>query len=103
MAVFRSCNLIAHKCREVISLSTPSEKEQLVRISSLILFNESSYNDYPIEILPDAMKDDYEKIVNKFIRDHPFLLARSEQSQTKIDFTGPAFRDYAPCACSSLP
>ena len=79
------------------------EKEQLVRISSLILFNESSYNDYPIEILPDAMKDDYEKIVNKFIRDHPFLLARSEQSQTKIDFTGPAFRDYAPCACSSLP
>ena len=24
MAVFRSCNLIAHKCREVISLSTPS-------------------------------------------------------------------------------
>lgn len=25
MAVFRSCNLIAHKCREVISLSTPSE------------------------------------------------------------------------------
>ena len=71
------------------------EKEQLVRISSLILFNESSYNDYPIEILPDAMKDDYEKIVNKFIRDHPFLLAGSEQSQTKIDFAGPAFRDYA--------
>ena len=27
MAVFRSCNLIAHKCREVISLSTPSIKE----------------------------------------------------------------------------
>ena len=25
MAVFRSCNLIAHKCREVISLSTPSD------------------------------------------------------------------------------
>ena len=27
MAVFRSCNLIAHKCREVISLSTPSTLE----------------------------------------------------------------------------
>ena len=27
MAVFRSCNLIAHKCREVISLSTPSPQE----------------------------------------------------------------------------
>ena len=26
MAVFRSCNLIAHKCREAISLSTPSER-----------------------------------------------------------------------------
>ena len=29
MAVFRSCNLIAHKCREVISLSTPSYMERL--------------------------------------------------------------------------
>lgn len=33
MAVFRSCNLIAHKCREVISLSTPSNLEISVKLN----------------------------------------------------------------------
>lgn len=72
-----------------------NEKEQLVRISSYILFGESSYNDYPIEKLPDTMKDDYEKVVNRFIRDHPFLLSQADNDHTKITFAGPAFRDYA--------
>lgn len=71
-----------------------TEQEQLTRITCYILFGESSYDDFPIDVLPDSIKDDYTKVINTFIKDHPFLLSRTERDSILVDFAGPAFRDF---------
>ena len=74
-----------------------SPEEQLVRLITYILFNDTKYSNYPIECLPPQMVDEYQDILDTFLRQHPFVRNDFEhgfQGHSSIDFTGPAFRDY---------
>ena len=74
-----------------------SEEEQLVRIISYLLWGDCAYSTYPIESLPPYLVDDYQDILNQFLKQHPFIQQTFEgnASNSILDFTGPAFRDYA--------
>lgn len=74
-----------------------SPEEQLVRLITYILFNDTKYSNYPLECLPPQMIDEYQDILDTFLRQHPFIrndFERGFQGCNSIDFTGPAFRDY---------
>lgn len=74
-----------------------SEEEQLVRIINYIVFSDTSYNNYKIDILPPQMIDDYQNLLNVFLPQHPFVRNNFSDgfANSKIDFAGPAFRDYS--------
>ena len=74
-----------------------SPEEQLVRLITYILFNDTKYANYPLEGLPPQMVDEYQDILDTFLRQHPFVRNDFEhgfQGHNSVDFTGPAFRDY---------
>lgn len=72
-----------------------SAKEQLVRIINYIILGEISYKDYQLASLPDYLVDDYEETIALFIPQHPFVqMFCTNETETNIDFAGPAFRDY---------
>lgn len=74
-----------------------SPHEQLVRIISYILFNDTKYSNFPLDFMPPQIVDEYQEILNAFLPQHPFIQNNFEKKQntlTRIDFTGPAFRDY---------
>lgn len=74
-----------------------SKDEQLVRLINYIVFNDTSYDNYIIDYLPPQMIDEYECLLNSFIPQHPFVRNNFSNgfADGKIDFTGPAFRDYS--------
>lgn len=74
-----------------------SPEEQLVRLINYILFNDTKYSNYPLDCLPPQMVDEYQDILDTFLRQHPFVRNNFEhgfQGHSSIDFTGPAFRDF---------
>ena len=68
--------------------------EQIVRLVNYIVFGENKYNSYVIKGLPDQIVDEYQEVLDSFIPQHPFISNNLEKSNSKKDFTGPAFRDY---------
>lgn len=73
-----------------------SPKEQLIRVINFILFEDTKYDNYKLDFLPPQMVDEYQVMLDTFLRQHPFVFDSMEnKGNTKsVDFTGPAFRDY---------
>ena len=74
-----------------------SAEEQLVRILYYILFNDTSYANYPLDFLPPQLIDDYQETLESFLSQHPFvrsIVDTSLPAKRSSVFTGPAFRDY---------
>ena len=71
--------------------------EQLVRVIYYILFHDTSYDNYPLDFLPAYLIDDYQGILESFLPQHPFVRSFTDTDSpgSNVDFTGPAFRDYA--------
>lgn len=74
-----------------------SAEEQLVRIIHYILFNDTTYSNYPLDFLPPQLIDEYQSLLDSFLSQHPFIRSSSETefSNRETDFTGPAFRDFS--------
>lgn len=74
-----------------------SPEEQLVRIIYYIIFQDCSYKNYELNFLPPQLVAEYQSIIDSFLPQHPFIRnsAIGNGLGKKIDFTGPAFRDYA--------
>lgn len=74
-----------------------SPQEQLVRVVNYILFNDKSYENYSLDFLPMYLVEEYQALLDSFLPQHPFVRNNFEETTEKgrIDFTGPAFRDYA--------
>jgi hypothetical protein len=72
-----------------------SSEEQLIRIASFIIFNETEDLYYTNAAIPSQMYDDYLDAINGFLPQHPFVLNSYIDNNATIEFTGPAFRDYA--------
>lgn len=73
-----------------------THKEQLVRIINYVLFNDTNYANYPLDFIPPQFVDEYQGMLNSFLVQHPFIKNSfiGNEDSGKIDFTGPAFRDY---------
>lgn len=73
-----------------------SEEEQLTRIIYYVLFQDTSYENYKLDFLPPLLVEDYKSILNTFLPQHPFIrnIIDLDVSENKLDFTGPAFRDF---------
>ena len=76
-----------------------TKDEQLIRLLNYILFEEVNIDEYSCESIPEYLKDDYAEMLKIFLPQHPFAQnifnnTESRQSESKIDFVGPAFRDY---------
>ena len=71
-------------------------EEQLVRIVHYILLNDTKYDNYELEFLPPQLVDEYQAMLDIFLPQHPFIRNNLEfkTNISKLDFTGPAFRDY---------
>lgn len=74
-----------------------SPKEQLVRVIYYILFQDCSYKNYELNFLPPQLVSEYQSVIESFLPQHPFIRHTAETNgiERPIDFTGPAFRDYA--------
>lgn len=74
-----------------------SPEEQLVRMVYYILFHDCNYKNYELDFLPPQLVNEYQAVIETFLPQHPFIRNSAEKSglEKKIDFTGPAFRDYA--------
>ena len=77
--------------------SVYSDEEQLVRLINYIVFKDTAYGNYPIPNLPPQLIDEYQSLLDSFLPQHPFVRNNFSDgfADSKIDFTGPAFRDYA--------
>lgn len=76
-----------------------TKDEQLIRILNYILFEEVDIDEYSCASVPIFLKDDYAEMLKIFLPQHPFAQnvfdnTEGQQSKSKIDFAGPAFRDY---------
>lgn len=67
--------------------------EQVVRLANYMVFGSSEYEIYPLA-LPRELSVEYAQCIDAFLKDHPFIHSFEEDSGVRIDFTGPAFRDY---------
>jgi hypothetical protein len=72
-----------------------SAEEQLVRVIYYILFQDCSYKNYPLNFLPPQLVDEYQSLLDTFLPQHPFVRNSVKEENASVDFTGPAFRDYA--------
>lgn len=72
-----------------------SEEEQLVRLINYILFEDTAFSNYPIEMPPQLIVE-YQALLDLFIPQHPFVRNAfvDVSAYSQLDFTGPAFRDY---------
>lgn len=68
-------------------------EEQLSRVLSYIVTKDPNY-DNSFNNLPSALIDDYLNIIKTFVPQHPFI-SENFNKDCKIDFTGPAFRDFS--------
>lgn len=77
--------------------SVYSDEEQLVRLINYIVFNDTAYGNYAVVGMPPQLIDEYQSLLNTFLPQHPFVRNNFVDgfAEGKIDFTGPAFRDYA--------
>ena len=73
-----------------------SKDEQLVRILNYILFGKNNFADYPVNSIPPIFIDEYIQTIDLFLPQHPFIqnTFKDRSDSSKIDFAGPAFRDY---------
>lgn len=74
-----------------------SKEEQLVRVLNFILFGETNSADYPTAAIPSHFLDEYNEVIARFLPQHPFVqncFADQNGVDAKMDFAGPAFRDY---------
>lgn len=73
-----------------------SPQEQLVRIVNYLIFSDTKYSVYSLDFLPPQLIDDYQDVLNSFLKQHPFIRNAydTDLKSEKLDFTGPAFRDY---------
>ena len=72
-----------------------SSTEQLTHLLYYILFEEISHTNYNKCNIPSEFINEYQEMIQNFINQHPFIQNKFKKSNTKIDFSGPAFRDYA--------
>lgn len=71
-----------------------TKEEQVVRLVEYILLGEIETDSYySDEKIPEELYVDYIDVIKLFLPQHPFL--QNVMKQEGIDFTGPAFRDYA--------
>ena len=71
-----------------------SFKEQIIRISDYIIYGEIDHSVYAVD-LPRELANEYYEMIDSFLVNHPFLRSCTEIDNTIVDYTGPAFRDYA--------
>lgn len=72
-----------------------SEEEQIKLLADYLIFEAIDTNSVGAS-LPRELKNEYITIIETFIRDHPFIHNFAKDGETnQLDFTGPAFRDYA--------
>lgn len=71
-----------------------SEKEQLIRLINYVLFNDIDLEVFSNDELPRELLPEYQECVASFLKDHPFIHMFDRGDYPKVDFTGPAFRDY---------
>ena len=74
------------------SVYTPYE--QLLRIINYVIFHEIDLDVYENKELPKEIKREYHEGIKSFLKDHPFIHIFETVNGPKIDFTGPAFRDF---------
>lgn len=74
-----------------------SKDEQMVRILNYILLGEINFSDYPVNAIPSFYTDEYNETIALFLPQHPFIqnAFKDKNDSAKIDFAGPAFRDYS--------
>lgn len=74
-----------------------SKDEQLVRILNYILLDDINFSDYPVDAIPSFYTDEYNETIALFLPQHPFIqnAFKEKRDCSKIDFAGPAFRDYS--------
>lgn len=71
-----------------------SKKEQMVRLVEYIVLEEIEADSYYLnEKIPDELYVDYIDAIKGFLPQHPFL--QNIVKRKCIDFSGPAFRDFA--------
>ena len=71
-----------------------SIEEQVVRIMEYVVFGTIGKDSlYESHAIPGELIDDYLEVILPFLSQHPFI--RNFAKNEIIDFTGPAFRDYA--------
>lgn len=87
------CNKLRSESINLLSIYSPTE--QLVHLLYYIIFEEISYINYNKSNIPAEFIDEYQEMIQSFINQHPFIQNKFKKSNTKIDFSGPAFRDYA--------
>lgn len=71
-----------------------SSQEQFIRLINYVLFNEVDLSVFENNDLPRELLTEYYACVSSFLKDHPFLHTFERFGVPRIDFTGPAFRDY---------
>lgn len=72
-----------------------SIEEQMVRLVEYILFDEVVEDgSYKSTFSQDEIYDDYIEVLKMFLPQHPFVQTLSK-NQSNVEFTGPAFRDFA--------
>lgn len=70
-----------------------TSQEQFIRLINYVLFNEVDLSVFDNN-LPRELQTEYNECVSSFLKDHPFLHTFERFGTPRIDFTGPAFRDY---------
>lgn len=88
------------RCHEVFPGFTDwknvySDEEQMIRVINYILFEDTKISNYPT-VLPPQLIDEYQAVLDLFLPQHPFVRRAFGESSSagRLDFTGPAFRDY---------
>ena len=71
-----------------------SVQEQIVRIADYLIYGAIDHKAYVVN-LPRELANEYYEMIDRFLPNHPFIHSFSEKGETRTDFTGPAFRDYA--------
>lgn len=74
--------------------SVYSIREQMLRLINYVIFNDIDLDVYSNEQLPKELKREYQEGIKSFLKDHPFIHIFDDGVSTRVDFTGPAFRDF---------
>ena len=74
--------------------SVYSPSEQLLRLINYVIFEDIDLDIYDNAELPKEIKREYHEGIKSFLKDHPFIHIFEAANGPKVDFTGPAFRDF---------